>query len=84
MIGANIHDGDLVFVRKCDTVENGRIAVVIIGEEATLKRVYYSPEKQQLVLMPENPEYQPMVYVGAELQDVHIMGQAMFVQTMLK
>ena len=84
MIGAHIHDGDMVFVRRCETVENGKIAVVIIGEEATLKRVYYSPEKQQLLLMPENPAYQPMVYVGAELEQVHIMGQAMFVQSMLK
>jgi repressor LexA len=84
MIGAHIHDGDMVFVRRCDTVENGKIAVVIIGEEATLKRVYYSPEKAQLLLMPENPAYSPMVFVGAELEQVHIMGQAMFVQSMLK
>ena len=84
VIGAHIHDGDMVFVRRCETVENGKIAVVIIGEEATLKRVYYSPEKQQLLLMPENPAYQPMVYVGAELEQVHIMGQAVFVQSMLK
>lgn len=83
MIGAHIYDGDLVFFRQCDTVDNGKIAVVVIGDEATLKRVYYTPEKQQLVLMPENPSYRPLVYVGAELQEVRIMGEALFVQSML-
>ena len=83
MIGAHIHDGDLVFFRQCETVDNGKIAVVIIGDEATLKRVYYAPETQQLILMPENPAYRPLVYVGAELEQVRIMGEALFVQSML-
>ena len=41
MIGARIFDGDLVFIKRQPTVENGEIAVVIIEDEATLKRVYY-------------------------------------------
>ncbi|MBQ7337422.1 MAG: helix-turn-helix domain-containing protein [Clostridia bacterium] len=83
MIGAHIHDGDLVFFRHCDVVDNGKIAIVVIGDEATLKRVYYTPEKQQLILMPENPAYRPLVFVGNELEQVRIMGEALFVQTML-
>ena len=83
MIGAHIHDGDLVFFRHCEAVDNGKIAVVVIGDEATLKRVYYTPDKEQLILMPENPAYRPQVYVGAELEQVRIMGEALFVQTML-
>ena len=83
MVGAHIHDGDLVFFRRCETVDNGKIAVVIIGDEATLKRVYYTPEKGQLVLMPENPAYRPLVYTGSELEQVRIMGEALFVQSML-
>ena len=83
MIGAHIHDGDLVFFRRCETVDNGKIAIVIIGDEATLKRVYYTPEKQQLILMPENPAFRPLVYVGAELEQVRIMGEALFVQSLL-
>ena len=39
MIGARIYDGDYVFIREQPMVENGEIAAVIIGEEATLKRV---------------------------------------------
>ena len=83
MIGAHIHDGDLVFFRRCDTVDNGKIAVVIIGDEATLKRVYYERDKNQLVLMPENSAYRPLVYVGSELEQVRIMGEALFVQSKL-
>ena len=83
MIGAHIYDGDLVFFRRCETVDNGRIAVVVIGDEATLKRVYYTPEKQQLVLMPENAAYRPLVFSGQELEEVRIMGEALFVQSVL-
>ncbi len=42
MIDARIHDGDIVYVRKQEAVDNGEVAVVLIGDEATLKRVYYS------------------------------------------
>ena len=40
MIGARIFDGDVVFIRSQSSVENGEIAAVILGDEATLKRVY--------------------------------------------
>lgn len=39
MINARIYDGDIVFVKKQDIVNNGEIAVVIIDDEATLKKV---------------------------------------------
>lgn len=51
-----IQDGDFVYVRKQPTVENGELAAVRIGTEATLKRVYYSPDRpDQLFLQAENP-----------------------------
>ena len=64
MTGARIHDGDIVFVKSCDTVENGEIGVVVVGDEATLKRVYYDRAGQKLVLSPENPRYAPLVFTG--------------------
>lgn len=76
MINARIMDGDVVFCRSQSAVYNGEIAAVIIGDEATLKRVYYYPEKQKLVLQAENPKYEPLVLVGEELADVHIIGKA--------
>ena len=61
MIGARILDGDIVFIREQPTVNNGEIAAVIIDNEATLKRVYYYPDKNKLVLNPENNRYEPLV-----------------------
>ncbi len=84
MIGARILDGDYVFVRAQDAVDNGEIAVVIIGDEATLKRVYYYPEKQKLILTPENPAYEPLVYIGEELEQIKILGKAVAFQSALR
>lgn len=69
-----IHDGDLVAIRSQPTVENGEVAAVRIGEEATLKRVYY--QNGTLTLMPANAAYAPMVYTGPELNNVQIEGKA--------
>ena len=74
MEGAGIHDRDLVYIRIQPEVENGEIAAVRIGEEATLKRVYY--QNGTLTLMPANAAYAPMVYTGPELNDVQIEGKA--------
>ena len=53
MIGARVLDGDIVFVKRCE-VENGKIAVVRIGDEYTLKRIYRGPD--YLELRAENPK----------------------------
>lgn len=74
MVDAGIHDRDVVYIRIQPEVENGEIAAVRIGEEATLKRVYY--QNGTLTLMPANPTYAPMVYSGPDLNDVHIEGKA--------
>ncbi len=84
MIGARILDGDIVFIRQQETVENGQIAVVLIGDEATLKRVYYYPNDEKLILIPENPAYEPLVYLGEELSEVRIIGRAVAFQSAVK
>ena len=38
MINARIYDGDIVYIREQKEVENGEIAAVRIGDEATLKK----------------------------------------------
>lgn len=83
MIGARIYDGDVVFIKAQDTVSDGEIAAVIIGDEATLKRVYYRPEDGKLILSPENPAYAPMVFVGKELESIRIIGKAVAFQSTL-
>jgi repressor LexA len=79
MADVGIHDGDVVFVRKQLTVENGEIAAVIIDNEATLKRWYFKPEEQKLVLMPENPAFDPLEFQGKELAAVNCLGLAVCV-----
>lgn len=76
MTGARILDGDIVFIKEQAMVNNGEIAAVIIENEATLKRVYYYPDRQKLVLNPENTKYEPLVYIGEELNQVRILGKA--------
>lgn len=76
MVNARIYDGDLVFIKKQSMVENGEIAAVLVEDSATLKRVYYYPDQNKLILNPENPKYEPLVYVGEELDSVQILGKA--------
>ncbi len=84
MIGARILDGDIVFVKQQSMVENGEIAVVVIENEATLKRVYYYPEEQTIRLLSENPKYKPIVYTGITLEQIHILGKAIAFQSDVK
>lgn len=81
MIDARIQDGDIVFVQSASMVDNGEIAVVVIDDDATLKRVYYYPEDQKLLLAPANPKYTPLMYMGEELDTVHILGRAIAFQS---
>ncbi len=75
MINAGIRDGDIVYIRQQEQVENGQIAAVLVGgDEATLKRVYYDGQVVQLVA--ENPAIPPKVYYGDAINDIHIMGLA--------
>lgn len=83
MINARINDGDIVFIKEMPMVDNGDIAAVIIDDEATLKKVYYYPDKGKLVLYPENPNYEPFIYVGEELNSIRILGKAVYFMSTL-
>lgn len=74
MIGAGIHDGDAVYIRIQPEVENGEIAAVRIGDEATLKRVYLHSD--YIELRPENSAYESIIRRREEMNDVHIEGKA--------
>ena len=81
MINARIYDGDIVFVRKQDIVNNGEIEVVIIDDEATLKRFYYYKEQNLVILKPENPKYEDIVLSGDRLNEVKVLGKAIAFQS---
>lgn len=84
MINARILDGDIVFIRKQDMVDNGEIAAVAIGDDVTLKRVVYYPEQNLLILKAENSKYQDMIYAQDQLDQVYILGKAIAFQSDVK
>lgn len=81
MEGAHIYAGDLVYVRQCDYVPSGSIAIVLIGEEATIKRVHY--KNDLLILEAANPKYKTRSFSPEEIEKlpVKILGQVRFVRT---
>ena len=65
---------DLVMVRVQRRVERGEIAVVLVGEEATLKRVYQ--EAGGLVIKGDNPDFTPLRFSPQEAEEmVQILGK---------
>ncbi len=84
MIGARIYDGDLVYVRRQDDVDDGQIAAVAIDGELTLKRVFKLRDLDdegnvvyRVELRAENPRYAPIRIGGPdETRQVNIVGRA--------
>lgn len=74
MINARINDGDLVYVRAQNDVDDGQIAVVVIDDSATLKRVY--KREGTVILRAANPLYPDQIYIGSELENIQIEGLA--------
>lgn len=58
MINAGILEGDILVVAVDKTAVNGEIVVAMIEGEATVKR--FKRENGHILLMPENPEYEPI------------------------
>lgn len=76
MTNIGIHEGDLLLIRQQNDVDSGDIAVVSInGDDATLKRVI--KKENAIVLQPENPAYEMKIFVGKEMEGVHIRGRLM-------
>ena len=81
MTGDNINDGDVVFIRKQDTVNNGDIACVIIDDEATLKHIYLADNTVSLV--SSNLSYPPIVYKEDDCKTIKILGKAVALSRIL-
>lgn len=84
MINARIFDGDAVFIHLQPEVENGQIAVVRVGDEYTLKRVYVFDDYVEL--RAENPTVKTILLRGQELEpdNYEVVGLAVaFLSTVL-
>ncbi len=84
MIEAGIHNGDIVYVKRQNTCDDGDIVVAMIvdeitGEaEATLKRFYRDYENEKYILHPENPTMDDII-----VNEVNVLGIAMRVLKIL-
>ena len=69
-----IQDGDLALVRKQSVLDDGDLGVVVYGEgEGTLKR--FLRKGNAVVLQPFNPEYDPVILAGEELEHLYVAGK---------
>lgn len=80
MEGSHIYDGDLVYVQQCDCVPSGKIAIVLIGDEATIKKVYY--KKDLMILEATNAKYDSRFFTKEEVEQlpVRILGLVRYVR----
>lgn len=75
MINARIYDGDVVCISQKAEVHSGDIAAVLVdGDEATLKRIRIFED--HIVLEPENPTYRPMTFWDADMNRIRVIGKA--------
>ncbi len=81
MEGSHIFKGDLVYVQQCNEVSSGSIAIVMIGNEATIKKVYYKHDL--MILEASNPKYETKFFTPEEVMElpVKIIGLVRFVRT---
>lgn len=70
MMDAGILDGDYVVVKPQKEIASGEIGAVLIGDEATVKRV--SIKKDSVILMPANRNMKPVTYRSG---DISVIGR---------
>ena len=70
----------LVYVQKCNTIASGQIGIVLIRDEATIKRVYY--KDNLMILEASNPKYESHFFTMKEVEEtpVKIIGLVRFVR----
>ncbi|MEJ6622676.1 MAG: LexA family protein [Rhodospirillales bacterium] len=70
MIGAGIHDGDLLVVDRSLRATDGKVVIVALNGELTVKR--FSKENGKSWLKPENPKFKAILL--KEEDDTHLWG----------
>ena len=69
-------EGDLVLVRKQTSVDNGSMAVVLVGgEEGLVKKIFYGPDWIELHSL--NPAYAVRRFEGPDVMQVAVLGLVM-------
>ena len=81
MVGCGIMDGSLVLVQKTSSLNNGDIAVILIGEEVTVKKVLF--KNGLLILEAANPNTPGRIFTQQEVINlpVQIIGKVLSCKT---
>lgn len=83
MNAARIQDGDILIVRRQEEVENGEVAVVMVGDEdATVKRFYATGSTVTLMPQSTNPTHQPQIY-DTTTTPIRVIGKVVEVKITL-
>ncbi|MGI8922718.1 MAG: transcriptional repressor LexA [Fimbriimonadales bacterium] len=70
MSGEGILPRDLVIIKPQETARHGDLVAVLLGDEATVKRIRFGPS--DVKLMPSNPDYEP---ISVKQEDARIIGK---------
>jgi len=75
MKNARIMPGDILYVRQQNSLNSGDIGIILLDDEATVKRIIY--KKDKMILQPENEDYQPLVLSDQDIRNrnVQILGK---------
>lgn len=81
MNGIGIMENSLVLVQQCDHIESGKIGVVMIGDEVTVKKVVF--KKDMMILEAANPHVENRYFSPQEIRTlpVRIIGQVLSCKT---
>ncbi len=75
MLGAGIHDGDLLVVDRSVEAAHRKVVIAALEGELTVKRLLR--REGRVLLAPENPEFLPIDITESEF--VHIWGVVTYV-----
>lgn len=80
MIDDNIFEDDLIYVQQTPCISDGQIGIVMIGDEVTIKRVYF--KDNMLILKASNEKYAPKHFTMEEVEmiPIKIIGLAKFIR----
>lgn len=70
MVGEGIMPRDLVVIKPQQTANHGDLVAVLLGDEATVKRLFR--DSRGVKLMPSNPAYEP---IEVRQEDARVIGK---------
>ncbi len=83
MSGARILSGDTVYCHRAP-IKNGDIIAAHLDDRLCLRRIYRYPDEQKLLLVAENPKFEPIVLLGEEIRRFHLLGKAIAFHSVLQ